>query len=218
MHIKISCFFLSLPLKTSTKSLFLSSCGFKGSLEEFAVHMKNNHSQPPNINQNVDEDRKQSPGSVKIPCDICDFVAASTRMYIKHIESKHQSKEKDNSNTEYCLPCEKCKFVAKTEEEFKCHLERIHSLKVKENMQETRKNSKAKLCVYWNRGHCSFNQKCKNVHEEIPACRFQTRCNRSDCKFWHEPITGKFPFLGQVRFPQPPHLGQFARPGQYRAN
>ena len=165
----------------------------------------------------MNEDRKQSSGSVKIPCDICSFVAASPRMYIKHIESKHQPQGKNNSE-EYCLPCEKCKFVAKTEEEFKYHLERIHNLKVKENLQETRTNSKGKLCIYWNRGHCSFNQKCKNVHEEIPACRYQTRCNRSDCKYWHEPITGKFPFLGQVRYPQPPQLGQFARPGQFRNN
>ena len=139
-------------------------CKYKGSLEEFAVHMKNTHNNPPcsNGNKNSEhsnENRKQTTQNVRIPCDICDFVASSTRMYTKHIESKHQPKVVNNSN-EMCLPCEKCSFVAKTE--FKCHLEERHGLKVKE---ETKNNSSGKLCIYWNRGHCSFNQKCKFVHE-----------------------------------------------------
>ena len=187
-------------------------CDYKGNPEEYNVHVKSKHNK--NKESSTEHRKEPNVGGVKIPCDMCEFVSTSTSSYIKHIESKHQTKKKEIFE-DYCLSCDKCDFKTATEKEFKNHLETIHRLKVKETLTGTRKNNTGKLCMYWNRGHCSFGQKCKNVHEEIPPCRFQMRCNRPDCKYWHEPGTGKFPFLGPLRFPQPPQIGRFARPNHF---
>ena len=86
---------------------------------------------------------------------MCEFVSTSASSYIKHIESKHQPKKEEN--VEECfLSCDKCDFKAATEKEVKNHLDIIHRLKVKETLTGTRKKSTGKLCIYWNRGHCSF--------------------------------------------------------------
>ena len=193
-------------------------CSFNGTLEEYTIHVNNKHKEKAATdntkNKSADEERKDTGGSIKIPCDLCEYVAGSASIYIKHIESKHQTKDKDNSE-EFFLACDKCGFTTKTEYAFKNHLERNHGLRVKTNTQQTSGNRESRLCVYWNRDGCSFGQKCTFVHKEIPACTFQGRCNRTECKFWHEPNTGKFPFLGQARFPHPPPFGGFARPGNY---
>ena len=56
-----------------------------------------------------------------------------------------------------------------------------------------------KLCIQWNRGHCTFDTKCRFAHEEMVACNFAEGCSRMECKFWHAASTGKFPFLEHGR-------------------
>ena len=58
------------------------------------------------------------------------------------------------------------------------------------------------LCFYWNGGQC-FAKRCKFIHEEIPACRFQFNFDRSDCKFGTRRVQGSSLFLGRVRIPHP---------------
>ena len=77
------------------------------------------------------------------------------------------------------------------ETQFKTHLEEVHNLNVGGFTKDLHEKNP---CINWNRGHCNF-YKCKFDNKEIPACRFNKRCSRVDCTFWHEEFNGKFPFL-----------------------
>ena len=204
--------------KRVPESIPCDLCQFTGTLDEYTLHIKNTHKDRTSANKNKEDSnelRSQPKAALQIPCDICKFIASSTTMYVKHIETKHQTKDNASNTEESCFSCDKCNFTAVTEREFKSHLEHTHRLRVKENRQNSMMNTEARLCIYWNRGRCSYGQQCKFIHKDIPACTFQNRCNRSDCKFWHEATTGKFPFLGQMNFPHPPPFRQFARPYGY---
>ena len=91
--------------------------------------------------------------------------------------------------------CERCDFIASSEEHFKKHLELAHDFNVRRFTKVSHAKKSNKLCINWNRGHCTFDKKCKFEHKEMPPCMFMERCNRMDCVYWHKASTGKFPFL-----------------------
>ena len=121
---------------------------------------------------------------------MCSFTSVSADDYIKHIETKHQKKSADVK--EYA--CGRCDFKGNLEAQFKTHLEVAHNLNVGEFTKVSYSKNSKNPCLKWNRGHCNFDN-CRFEHKEIPACRFNNRCSRVDCTFWHEEFTGKFPFL-----------------------
>ena len=124
---------------------------------------------------------------------LCNFISVSAEDFIKHIETKHQTQD--------VYACDRCDYKGRSEEQFKKHLQTGHNMNTGgfTKVSYTKKNNKQ--CIYWNRGHCSF-QNCKYEHKEIPPCMFNERCDRSDCKYWHAPQTRKFPFLEYRQFSQ----------------
>ena len=171
------------------------------SADDYKKHDENEHDSPKNVNKNDNakksyadkvkhnqnqNKKKENTAGVKIPCDLCNFTSTSADDFIKHIESKHQ---KTN-----VYPCDRCDYEGKSEEQFKRHLDSVHNLNTRGFSTVSHAKNSNKLCINWNRGHCT-HQNCKFVHNEIPPCMFKERCARTECKFWHEPQTGKFPFL-----------------------
>ena len=131
---------------------------------------------------------------------MCDFTSKSADDYIKHIEIKHQ--KKDESIKEYA--CDRCDYKGRSEGQFKTHLEVAHKLNVGGFTNVSHSKKSKNLCISWNQGHCTYGQRCRFEHNEIPPCMFKDRCAKADCKYWHEASTGKFPFLGyrsQQSFP-----------------
>ena len=92
----------------------------------------------------------------------------------------------------------------KSAEDFKDHLRQKHGRgsQLSSRTYPDKNTFKSnKLCVHWNRGHCRFTEStCRFVHKEIPACRYQENCTKYSCLYYHEPRTGKFPFLDRVQF------------------
>ena len=89
-------------------------------------------------------------------------------------------------------------FEARSEEQFKKHLGIAHELNAG-GFTKVSYSQPKKLCIQWNRGHCTFDTKCRFAHEEMVACNFAEGCSRMECKFWHAASTGKFPFLEHGR-------------------
>ena len=174
-------------------------CEFIGkSMDDYNRHIKQKHSEQNSTTKNRSEDKnnksapkKTKQNGVEIPCDICKFKSTSAEDFIKHIEIKHQSNT-TKSREKPVYECGKCDYKSTGEDQFKKHLEVAHKLNV--GGRKTQMKSR-KLCINWNRGHCLFNTDCRYAHEEIEACKFNRRCSRPDCKFWHEAQSGKFPFL-----------------------
>ena len=138
---------------------------------------------------------------VKIPCDLCAFTSVSADDFIKHIENKHQQNAKEITKNQYT--CGKCDFRASDEVSFKKHLESAHKMNVGGWQTINRSSGKSnKLCLYWNQGHCRYNLECRFEHKEIEACVFKERCSRTDCRFWHEASSGKYPFLDRRHLKQ----------------
>ena len=135
---------------------------------------------------------KDNSGNVKIPCDMCDFTSISADDFIKHIETKHQKKADNCKVIEY--KCGRCDYEGRSEEQFKRHLEIAHSLNVG-GFTKVNNGKFKRLCINWNRGHCSYDTNCKFEHKEMTQCIFKERCARVDCTYWHEAYTMKFPFL-----------------------
>ena len=173
-------------------------CEFIGkSMDDYNRHIKQKHAEQNSTSKKKTEDKKEEStrkktkqNAVVIPCDICNFKSSSAEDFIQHIENKHQSNT-TKSTEKPVYECGKCDYKSSGEDQFKKHLELAHKLNV--GGRKTQMKSR-KLCINWNRGHCLFSD-CRYAHEEIEACKFNRRCSRPDCKFWHEAQSGKFPFL-----------------------
>ena len=181
------------------------------SIYDYDRHAKTMHAGPNDTSCKAKSKEKVSNPSnksrndgVKIPCDICEFTSVSADEFINHIESKHQKNEQNRAKIQYS--CGKFDFKAVEESNFKKHLELAHKLNVGGWSTLDRSKSK-KLCIYWNRGHCSYNLDCKFEHKEIAACTFKQRCSRPDCKYWHEAHTGKYPILDHRQLNPNPRMG-----------
>lgn len=184
------------------------NCKFKGNADQYLGLMKNNRGKENEENsttQDKDKGKKSSNkntkaknDTVKIPCDLCQFVGKSASDYMKHIE--------EHNKPAISLSCDLCDFKTNNAERFKLHIETAHGMKVKKDVS-TRNDRKNGFCVYWNRGYCNFGDaKCFFQHKNIPACRFQERCSKPECNFYHKPSLGKFPFLGRSSRAMPrPH-------------
>ena len=48
------------------------------------------------------------------------------------------------------------------------------------------KNSNTKrFCHFFNNSTCSYNERCKFLHEKAPFCKYDGRCDREKCMFQH---------------------------------
>ena len=164
-------------------------------------HTKSNKSKKKETNKKDSNKTKET--QVKIPCDLCEFTSVSAEDFINHIETNHQKHSKGSKTEQYA--CGKCDYKSHQEIYFKKHLEVEHKLNVGGWKTVNKTNRPIKPCVYWNQGNCKKDN-CTFEHEEIAACVFKERCSRSDCKFWHESFTGKYPFLGFRHSNRSPNL------------
>ena len=179
------------------------------SIYKYDTHAKTMHAGPKDTSckakskeKVINPSNKSRNDGAKSPCDICEFTSVSADDFINHIENKHKKNGQNRAKIQYS--CGKCDFKAVEESSFKKHLELAHKLNV--GGWSTVNSSKSKkLCIYWNRGHCSYNRDCKFEHKEIAACVFKERCSRPDCKYWHEAHTGKYPFLDYRQRQQNPN-------------
>ena len=177
-------------------------CEYVGkSSNDYNRHVKDKHaernprSSDDSTSKNKENVKKSSDNSkqnyVEIPCDLCKFKSTSAEDFIKHIENKHQEKPENSS----AYDCDKCDFKGKGEDQFKKHLGTAHNLNVG-GWKTPQHNRSSRPCINWNRGQCGYDEsKCRYDHVEIIRCLFKERCSRSDCRFWHERSSGKFPFL-----------------------
>ena len=137
------------------------------------------------VKETLKKETKSKCAYVAIPCDLCSFKCKTASDYMKHIEEHGKSKP---------VSCNMCDFSTKSADILKKHVEKTHMTKVAEKVKNIQKSG---YCVYWNRGHCNFDvNKCRYEHKDIPPCKFQERCKKPDCKFFHEYSLGRFPFLG----------------------
>ena len=86
------------------------------------------------------------------------------------------------------MPCDLCTFVGETENALRNHLESVHSFSepIRRNTGFSQQQRLANgLCVYWQNGHCKFNDSCRFAHEEIPRCSFDGNCRIFNCKDSH---------------------------------
>ena len=173
-------------------------CEFVGkNIKEYKRHVESNHAEE-NRNkgktgktaspENVKKTKQKTSDHVKIPCDICEYTSKSAEDVIHHSVAIHQQKA-DNEKPSY--KCDRCDYQGAVEAHFKKHFDKLNV--GGERIQPELRSKK--LCFNWNRGHCSFDTKCRFEHKEILPCMFKERCSRQDCKYWHEAKTGKFPFL-----------------------
>ena len=185
--------------------------------------MKRNHSNGEDVSNRSDKGKKSLNKNAKakntnvtIPCDVCSFVGKTAAEYMKHIEDHNKEK------AESILPCELCDYKARSAQSFKLHIETAHGIKVKDAINKDAQKPdeefrfaksggrkvKLGLCVFWNQGFCKYDAlNCRFEHKNISPCRYQERCNKPDCKFYHDASLGKFLFLGsRTRTFQSPQL------------
>ena len=135
-------------------------------------------------------------------CDECSFKCQAIYMLKEHKQNAH-----DYDSVYLCSVCEK-EFLSK--DKLKAHVYSQHKQKTSPEMDDPTgyKNSSRRptiyskeerarngFCPFWNEGFCRFEDLCKNVHEEIPACYFGSNCRRQSCRFYHDDRT-KNDFLG----------------------
>ena len=136
-------------------------------------------------------------------CDQCESKFDSEDKLLKHSETKHSEQEKhEKGDSEKCrnceyrsknsndltnhensvhrsdelFDCEKCKFDTTIKANFERHMKTHHSEKANRN---------ATPCIFWNQGVCHYGLECRFVHEEIPACKFQEKCENYRCAYFH---------------------------------
>ena len=144
---------------------------------------------------------KSSNSRPDIDCDMCEYTTKNTSSFIKHVDS-HQTKRSEIKP----FKCDICQNKMKTADDFKKHLKEKHNKNIQEN-QDFKKNRSTKKCIFWNRGYCKYSsEQCTFSHEEIPECKFQERCYRYDCKFFHRQETGRFPFIQRNSYNLRSHL------------
>ena len=126
----------------------------------------------------------------EIKCKVCDFISESSEHLKIHVESVHS-----------VIKCRRCTYETLSSTEMKEHESPKHMKEtlyecgvcqydsiIKEKFEahmETKHKKKSQPCINWNKGHCPFGKECNFSHEEIPACRFQERCENPQCSFYH---------------------------------
>lgn len=138
---------------------------------EFRTHAKDKHSK------------------VEYTCDHCGNKLNSIEGLDNHISMFH---------TKQNIPCEFCRYKAGNQEMLDSHLKQKHKIFKEDSTSSETTLNKPKVfyseaerkrngvCSFWNNSSCSYQERCRFAHEEIPYCHFQERCNRMDvCPFFH---------------------------------
>ena len=115
-----------------------------------------------------------------LPCELCELVANSTSSFTEHVMREHNK----SVNFRY-------------EKEYLSRPQKLYRKEKRNNQTNNFHIPLNRICKFWNRGMCKFDDyNCRYAHINIPKCKYQHRCERADCKFFHEQETQKYPFLG----------------------
>ena len=125
------------------------------------------------------ETTMHNPGSTKLPCTSCDFVAKSEDILQKHMKVAMGHKRQINCRYFFAGNCRRgrfCKYLHPTRNENNLQ---DNSLS---NEKKRRKNTSNKLCKYTDQ--CFKFPNCGFSHYEI--CKFQQNCLKGQsCRFVH---------------------------------
>ena len=130
----------------------------------FRRHMKTIHM------INVDKETARStqegelPENSSLKCSLCDYVANSNSHLKNHMMSQH-----GGGNSIYCGMCD---FKSQSKDQHMKHLKVAMG-----HMQQDKANEKFKLCSFFQKGICKFDQNtCRFAHPAVKPCRFQEKC------------------------------------------
>ena len=128
-------------------------------------HMKNDH------DDNIVRD---------FQCHLCTYKGVTAASLEQHKRMKHTgNKEKENYNNRD-LDSGEDNFEEVKKRGFKKNDNHGNG-----NLGGFSKSEKRSYCTYWNRGICSFGDRCRNLHEEIQFCRYDRGCRNERCGFFH---------------------------------
>ena len=116
-------------------------------------------------------------------CDLCDYQTTGERILSYHERTVHVE------NTHACL---KCNIRFPSQESYNRHYENHQAMRRVYTHEERVHNG---YCSFWNNTNCNFGDQCKFLHENAPFCRFQSRCYRKKCPFYHEEGRSSSSFL-----------------------
>ena len=106
--------------------------------------------------------------NASIKCTMCVFKTISETEMELHMVNEHER--------EKLYECDKCTYDSIIKGLFDAHVKSHHA--EKSNINYSR-------CIYWNQGYCRYGFECKFIHEEIPECKFQERCQNFQCPYFH---------------------------------
>ena len=97
-------------------------------------------------------------------CKKCNFSCESEQNMKEHETTEHPR--------EQLFECDECQYDSIIKSKFDAHIKTQHT-------------EKSKLCIFWNKGFCHYGMDCHYIHEEIPECKYQDRCENTRCSYFH---------------------------------
>ena len=128
-------------------------------------------------------------------CNNCDYETEVKSILKTHVENQHGNTASDgNLNSD-------SRQSKRSDRDNGNNQERRHgrSRPVCYSPEERKKNG---FCIYWNRGFCVNEDRCRFLHAESPNCHFQDNCNRkfNGCTYFRRDLMRGDTFLDQRRF------------------
>ena len=109
-------------------------------------------------------------------CHECKETFENSRMKDEHIKNYHQRSK---------FLCDMCDYNATSDALLRTHLEKNHKFtrvnrkRCGYSKEERETNGP---CFYWNKGNCTFEDRCRFSHIEFSFCRYDGFCRNSRCK------------------------------------
>ena len=148
----------------------------------------------------------------RIPCDVCFFTATNINQFKIHVNQVHLNKVKGvqkENNSRMLKQCGQCAFNATDMKQIDRHVKDVHMERTPDATRQTFTHNsgmfrKQGTCRYWKYGNCKFSAyNCRFEHlADNKRCKYQEKCYRIDCRFYHDNEQQRFPFLGAQNSPQ----------------
>ena len=130
----------------------------------------------------------------------CDSKLESETELLKHVETKHS--EKENHGKSGSEKCETSEDVSRNTDDLirhvskehsrdelfecdKCQFDSIIKVNFESHMKTQHEQNNSAYCIFWNQGYCQYGIECRFAHQEIPACKFQEKCEHYRCPYFH---------------------------------
>ena len=167
--------------ENNKKELNCNKCE-KRFLSEDALsnHTRNDHGQ-----------RKTSLTEDSYSCDECVMTC-----YLKDTLVRHKKFEHGGKSVYLCTVCE---YGSTSKDDLRVHIKDKHSKELPDQEDTSHEHTPKRpkfysleektqngYCAFWNQGYCRYEDLCRNLHKEIPACYYDRDCRRMNCKFYHE--------------------------------